>query len=70
MSWKLKRIVSLLLVVVLCICSFTGCGGSENSNSGTVYIPEQIIEEQFVAEQTINETYLTESYIMENMISK
>ena len=68
MSWKLKRIVSLLLVVVLCICSLTGCGGSENSNSGTVYIPEQIIEEQFVAEQTINETYLTESYIMENMI--
>lgn len=68
MSWKQKRIVSLILVVVLCVCSFAGCGGSENSNSGTVYIPEQIIEEQFVAEQTINETYLIESYIMENMI--
>ncbi len=68
MSWKLKRIVSLMLVFVLCVCSLTGCGGSENHNTSNVFIPEERIEEQFIVENSIDEKYLTESYIVENMI--
>jgi len=68
MSWKLKRIVSLILVFALCLCTVTGCGSNENNSSGNVLITEQIIEEQFVTEQTVDEMYLAETYIIENMI--
>ncbi len=67
---KCRRYISVILAIVLCTQTLTGCGNSAPQQSGFTTIKEEHIDETKINEEILPEEKIAEEYIAENIITE
>ena len=65
---RLRRYLSFVLIVALCIQLFVGCSGNNSGSANIGVIEQSEIYQEFIEQHRIDERYIQQEYIRQNLI--